>query len=505
MKLKELIEAIGIDVDAGCDVEVTGVECDSRKIVAGGVFVAISGEHFDGADFIEAAASSGAACVVTERKVEAAQCKQVVVEDAGRAYAILSSVFFGKPSEQMRMAAVTGTNGKTTVAYLLESIFEAAGFKSALMGTVQNRYAGVVQDSTLTTPMAGELQGFLRTAANAGVTHCVMEVSSHALSQHRVDGCSFDVKVFTNLTPEHLDYHGTMENYFEEKSRLFASECFEAASSGSVINVDDKWGSILKGKTMPSLGYSLKVEAGADIYPKCYALTSNGIKATLRIPGSVLTINSELVGEYNLYNIMAAVGAAYVMGIEGSMIEKGISALKLIPGRLERVRGELGFDVYVDYAHTSDALTRTLKVLASLKKGGRLITVFGCGGNRDITKRSVMGAAAVELSEVAIVTSDNPRDEDPMDIIAEIEEGIGGVNKFDKDADVIGKGYLIIPERGEAIRKAIEIARSGDIVLVAGKGHEDYQIIKGERIFFDDRVVLRESLQSVLDEGSRSA
>jgi UDP-N-acetylmuramoyl-L-alanyl-D-glutamate--2,6-diaminopimelate ligase len=503
MRLKELIEAIG--KEAAVDADVTSVECDSRKVAKGSVFVATKGEHFDGADFIEEAAQNGAVCVITERMIDEVDCPQILVEDARVALAILSSKIFGEPSKQMRMAAVTGTNGKTTVAYLLESVFKAAGFKSALMGTVENRYDGIVQDSTLTTPMADELQGFLRTAADAGVTRCVMEVSSHALSQHRVDGCSFDVKVFTNLTPEHLDYHGTMEDYFKEKSRLFAPDVF-GDGGGAVINIDDEWGRILKEKTIPALGYSLKVEGGGDIYPMCYAVNQGGIRASLQIPGSVLVINSELVGEYNLYNIMAAAGAAYVMGIEGSLIEKGINALKSIPGRLERVgRDELGFDAYVDYAHTSDALERTLKVLRALKKGGRLITVFGCGGDRDTSKRPVMGKVAAGLSDVAIVTSDNPRDEDPMKIIEDIEAGLEGVNKFGEDAEIVGKGYLVIPERAEAISKAVEIARSGDIVLIAGKGHEDYQIIKGERIFFDDRVVLGECLQTVLDEGIGSA
>lgn len=494
MKLRELIAKIGCEV-AG-DAEVTGIEFDSRKVTAGSLFVAIGGEHFDGADFIEDAAGKGAVAAITERFVEGATCEQVVVDDVRAALAALSSAFFGEPSTHINMAGVTGTNGKTTVAYLLESIFKAAGLKSALMGTVQYRYGDTVLDSTLTTPMANEVQGFLKDALDSGVTHCAMEVSSHALSQHRVDGSDFDVKVFTNLTPEHLDYHGTMENYFEDKSKFFVSGGFGSARSSSVINIDDPWGQILKMKTVPSLGYSLR--AGADIYPTCYGLNSSGIRATIRIPESTILINSSLVGEYNLYNIMAAAGAAYVMGISGKTIAEGINALEVIPGRLERVgEADADFDIYVDYAHTSDALERTLKVLASLKGDGRLITVFGCGGNRDTKKRPVMGAAAALLSDVAIITSDNPRDEDPLAIISDIEAGIEGSKKLAEDAEVVGKGYLVIAERREAIRKAVDIARAGDTVFVAGKGHEDYQIIKGERLFFDDRVVLREALQVV--------
>ncbi len=493
MRLKELMRAIGERVER--DAEVTGVEYDSRKAGVGSLFVAVRGERLDGADFIKDAACNGAVCAVTERFIKDAACEQVIVEDCKSALAALSTAFFKGPSAGMKMAGVTGTNGKTTVAYILESIFKAAGKKSALMGTIQYRYGDTVLDSTLTTPMANELQGFLREAADSGVTHSVMEVSSHALSQHRVDGCDFDVKIFTNLTPEHLDYHGTMAAYFEDKARFFVSGGFGAGRSGSVINIDDEWGRELKGRTTPALSYSL--ESGADIYPQCYGITRGGIKGKLRIPGSSIVINSELIGEHNLYNIMAAAGAAYVMGIANRSIEKGIKALKSIPGRLEKV-GVAGqdFDAYVDYAHTPDALERTLKVLASLKKKGRLITVFGCGGDRDKTKRPVMGATAVELSDVAIISSDNPRDEDPAGIIRDVESGIKGFKRLEDGRAVSGRGYYAIVDRAEAVRKAVDIAHAGDIVFVAGKGHEDYQIVKGERLDFDDRVVLREALKA---------
>jgi len=430
--------------------------------VEGSLFVAVPGECFDGADFIEDAACKGAVCAVTERFIKGASCEQVIVEDVRAALAVLSTAFFKEPSSGMKMAGVTGTNGKTTVAYILESIFKAAGRKSALMGTIQYRYDGLTLDSTLTTPMANELQGFLRDAADSGVTHSVMEVSSHALSQHRVDGCDFDVKVFTNLTPEHLDYHGTMEAYFEDKARLFVSGGFGAGRSGSVINIDDEWGRALKERATPALSYSLK--SGADIYPQCYGITRGGIKGKLRIPGSSIVINSELIGEHNLYNIMAAAGAAYVMGIANRSIEKGIKELKSIPGRLEKVGAAgQGFDVYVD---------------------------------RDKTKRPVMGRAAVELSDVAIVSSDNPRDEDPAEIISDVESGIKGAKRLDANKEVSARGYYAIVDRALAIRKAVDIARRGDIVFVAGKGHEDYQIVKGERFYFDDRVVLREALKA---------
>jgi len=492
MRLKKLL--ISIDEKAEKDADVLGIECDSRKVRAGSLFVAIRGDYLDGTDFISDAASRGAVCAVTERFLEGISCEQVIVENARFALALLSTAFYEKPTTGIKMAGITGTNGKTTVAYILESIYKAAGKKSVLMGTIECRYGDTLMDSALTTPMSDDLQRFLRDAADGGVTHGVMEISSHALSQHRVDGCDFDVKVFTNLTPDHLDYHGTMEAYFDDKARLFVSDIFGAGRKGSVINIDDEWGRILKARTMPALSYSMS--SGADIYPQCYGLTRDGVKGKLRMPTGSIAINSELVGEYNLYNIMAAAGAAYVLGIDNSAIEQGIKNLKAIPGRLEKVgSAQQGFDAYVDYAHTPDALQRTLMVLASLKGAGRVITVFGCGGDRDKTKRPIMGATAVELSEVAIVSSDNPRGEDPAEIIAGIERGIKGVRKLRKDGKVTGKGYYVIEDRGEAIRKAVEIARPGDIVFVAGKGHEDYQLVKGERLYFDDRVALRDALK----------
>lgn len=493
MRLKKLLISINEKVQK--DADVLGIETDSRKVGVGSLFVATCGEHFDGADFIAEASDKGAVCVVTERFMEGVSCEQVIVEDVRVALAALSTAFFNRPSSAMKLAGITGTNGKTTVAYILESIYKAAGLKSALMGTIQYRYAGKVLDSTLTTPMANDLQRFLKGALAAGVTHGVMEVSSHALSQRRVDGCDFDVKVFTNLTVEHLDYHGTMEAYFDDKARLFVSDTFGAGRKGSVINIDDEWGRKLKERTMPALSYSMSNTA--DIYPQCYGLTRDGVKGKLRMPSGSIAINSELVGEYNFYNIMAAAGAAYVLGIDNNAIEQGIKNLKSIPGRLEKVgSAQQGFDVYVDYAHTPDALQRTLMVLASLKGDGRVITVFGCGGDRDKTKRPIMGAMAVELSEVAIVSSDNPRGEDPAEIIADIERGIKGVRKLRKDGKVTGMGYYVIEDRGEAIREAVDIARPGDIVFVAGKGHEDYQLVKGERLYFDDRVALRNALKA---------
>lgn len=493
MRLKGLLKAIGEKV--GKDASVIGIECDSRKVREGSLFVATCGEHLDGADFINDAADRGAVCAVTERFVEGISCEQVIVEDAKLAFALLATAFYENPSKGLKMAAVTGTNGKTTVAYILESIFKAAGMKSALMGTIQYRYGDTVLDSTLTTPMANDLQGFLRDVAGAGVTHAVMEVSSHALRQHRVDGCDFDVKIFTNLTPEHLDYHGTMEAYFEDKARLFVSDDFGAGKIGSVINIDDKWGKLLKERTTPALSYSLG--SGADIYPQCYGITRAGIKGKLQMPVGSIALNSELTGEHNLYNIMAAVGGAYVMGIAIKSIEQGIKDLRSIPGRLEKVTGvETGFDVYVDYAHTPDALERTLKVLNAIKGGGRLITVFGCGGDRDKTKRPLMGAAAVELSDLAIISSDNPRGEEPAAIISDVEQGIKGFKRLEAGANAAGKGYYAIVDRAGAIEKAVDLARVGDIVLVAGKGHEDYQIVKKERIYFDDRVVVLEALEA---------
>ena len=488
----------GLAVDAGgAEAEVVGITCDSRQVRPGFLFAAVKGDGGDGGEFIDDAVSRGASAVLIEEgeakteEIKGFDAAVVTTADMRGAVAALSARFFGDPSKRFRhLVGVTGTNGKTTVAYLIESIVAAAGRSPGVIGTVNYRYGDVVSPALLTTPDAPHLQETLRAMADSGVTDVVMEVSSHALAQKRADHSAFTVKVFTNLTSEHLDYHHTMEEYFEAKARLFTDAAF--GDGTAIINVDDEWGREIYDRLGgAAVKYSLVGNGReADIFPEVFSFTDDGIVATLRTPAGELPISSALVGEYNLYNIMAAVAAAISMGIEKEAIIEGVGALRSVPGRLEQVGPESSaVKAYVDYAHTPDALDRALGALKSVS-AGRIITVFGCGGDRDTSKRPLMGRAVLRLSDLTVITSDNPRDEEPEAIIKDITDGLGDYEEFDAAEEEPSRGYTVVADRLKAIKKAVQMARPGDTVLVAGKGHEDYQIIKGERRHFDDREVL---------------
>jgi UDP-N-acetylmuramoyl-L-alanyl-D-glutamate--2,6-diaminopimelate ligase len=528
MRLKDLIEPIEHRVYALKDVEVKDITCDSKVVRSGSLFAAVKGEHADGRAFAREAVENGALCVLAEAEVTDIKVPQVIVPDVRVALAKVAGRFYGEPSKGLKMVGITGTNGKTTAAYLVESIFKEAGLNAGVISTVNYRYGGKTLPAPLTTPEAPHLQKILREMADSGVTHCVMEVSSHALAQKRADGCWFGIKVFTNLSREHLDYHHTMEEYFNAKARLFTDPAFDPGSGVAIINIDDEWGEVLDSRLKDSLKYSLVYgKKSPDIFPGDFSSSSDGIEAEISTPAGKILVSSPFVGEYNLYNIMAAVGVGFSLGIEAATISKGINALKSVPGRLERVidprvidprvmdpraidsgvmpevtgsegyarQGSGGIKAFVDYAHTPDALERVLGALKGITDG-RIITVFGCGGNRDRTKRPLMGEVSARLSDLTIVTSDNPRDEDPLEIIKEIEEGIKGVKRYGPEQDITEKGYTVIPERAEAIARAVSMAQQGDTVLVAGKGHENYQIVKGERLPFDDRTVLKTMINS---------
>ncbi len=503
MRLKVLIGSLDCEVlgTKDADFEVVGISVDSRDIKKGAegegvLFAAIQGEHVDGHKFIKTAVENGAVCVMAERPAQGIPVPQVIVPDARAALSRISDVFYGEPSKKLIMTGVTGTNGKTTTTYLLESIFREAGFNPGVIGTVNYRYGGKTFPATHTTPDAPYLHKILREMLDAGVTHCVMEVSSHSLAQKRVNDCRFNVGVFTNLTHEHLDYHHTMEEYFRCKSVLF--RLLKDSGGFSVINIDDPWGKLLKKEFPSAFTYSLK--EGASISPSDYRLREGLTEASVKTPAGYVQISSHLVGEYNLQNILASIGAGYALGVDCDTLGKGINALRRVPGRLEKIEasrpGAGPFRAYVDYAHTGDALERALLALKRVS-GGRVITVFGCGGNRDRLKRPKMGEVSARLSDISIITSDNPRDEDPIEIIKEIEAGITGVKKSGPDETLEGKCYTVIPERGTAIRKAVKTARKGDTILVAGKGHEDYQIIKGKKTRFDDFEVLNEAIKDL--------
>lgn len=477
MKLKELLKVLkDYRIDGLEDVEVSDIRYDSRSVGKGSVFVAIKGEKADGNLYVQESIGKGAVVVVTETDAVFKGATAIRVPNAREALAQISALFYGEPAKKLKLVGITGTNGKTTTSFLVESILREAGLNPGIVGTINYRYAGKVFPAPNTTPESLDLQKLLRDMVDSGVKAAVMEVSSHALDQDRVAACIFDVGVFTNLTQDHLDYHVTMEDYFEAKSRLFTD--FIDEGKAAVINMDDPMGEELSKRAIGRvIGYSVK-KGKADIYPNDVVLGVSGISGTVKTPMGVVEIKSPLIGDFNLYNILAAVGTGVGLGLPLGVIEGGIRALTNVPGRLERVDAGQPFIILVDYAHTPDALERVLSTIRGLTER-RIITVFGCGGDRDRGKRPLMGSVAVRYSDMVIITSDNPRTEDPLKIIEDIRAGI--------ERQGPGANYIIIPDRREAIEKAVSMAQAGDILLLAGKGHEDYQVIGKEKIHFDDR------------------
>ncbi|HPD56849.1 MAG TPA: UDP-N-acetylmuramoyl-L-alanyl-D-glutamate--2,6-diaminopimelate ligase [Smithellaceae bacterium] len=503
MQLGHLLNSVEIiDGSLNMTADVSAVCYVAENCSPDSLFVAVKGLQHDGHDFIDQAIARGARFIVVEKKIKLpAGVVAIRVKNSRDALGMLAKNFYHDPSGNLSLVAITGTSGKTTVAYLLESIFKAAGFNCGVLGTVNYRYAEKIFPAPNTTPESYEMHKILREMADAGVTHVITEVSSHAIELRRVDACDFDLGIFTNLTPEHLDYHLTMENYFQAKKRLFAEILPRSKKNilyKMVINGDDAWGKkILSDVSLAALRFGLdkKNDVRADIKD----LSLHGIDADIFFNGEKICIKSGLIGKFNAYNILAAAAAARGLRIASEKIKEGIENLKHVPGRLEKVDSALGFNVFVDYAHKADALQQVLENLAQFRKK-RIITVFGCGGNRDRGKRPLMGGTATSLSDLTIVTSDNPRREDPLAIIAEIEAGIDR-NKTKKIAaanSLNGKGahyYMVVPERRLAIQTAIDIAQEDDIILIAGKGHEDYQIVGTKKTPFDDRLVAAEALK----------
>jgi len=479
MKLKELLKALkSYKIQGSEDAEIFDIQYDSRKVGKGALFIAIKGEKADGNLFVEQAVEKGAVAVVTDSSelVFRISATAIYVQNAREALARISAAFYDQPAAKLKLVGITGTNGKTTTSYLVESVLSEGGLNPGVVGTINYRYAGKMFPAPNTTPESLDLQRLLNDMVESSVKAAVMEVSSHALSQERVGGCLFDVAVFTNLTQDHLDYHITMERYFEAKARLFTDFIDEGKTA--VINMDDPKGEDLSKRALGRvIGYGIKGRGiETNIYPKDIKLGVEGIEGTLATPSGEIKIKSSLIGEFNLYNIMAAAGAGVGLGLPVDVIERGITALKNVPGRLERVDAGQPFTILVDYAHTPDALERVLSTIRGLTDK-RIITLFGCGGDRDRGKRPIMGRIAAEYSDIVIVTSDNPRTEEPLKIIEDITSGVSGQ----------WSGIRVIPDRREAITEAIKEAREGDVVLLAGKGHEDYQIIGREKIHFDDR------------------
>jgi UDP-N-acetylmuramoyl-L-alanyl-D-glutamate--2,6-diaminopimelate ligase len=464
---------------------VTGVAYDSRAVEPGNVFVALRGQHADGASFARDAIERGALAIVSEQAAPPhARVERIVVSDARLALALLAAAFHRHPSRELQVVGITGTNGKTTTAYLVASIFEAAGIRCGVLGTVAYRIGDEEREALHTTPEAPEVQRLMREMVDRGCGACAMEVSSHALSLRRADAVTFAAGVFTNLTRDHLDFHPDMETYFQVKRRLFE---LLPPDAPSLVNADDPRGPALAALARRPVTYA--IDRAADITPGDVSFSLGGLDCDVRTPCGTLHVQSKLVGRPNLYNILAAVSTGVALGLPFDAIERGVTALTGVPGRFQVVSSAIDeVTAVVDYAHTDDALRNLLETARPLARG-RLIVVFGCGGDRDRTKRPLMGAVAGRLSDLMVVTSDNPRSEDPDRIIEEVLGGLAPETRRDQ-----AHRLMTIADRRFAIMKAIESARPGDFVLVAGKGHEKYQVIGRQMLPFDDVAVAREAL-----------
>lgn len=492
MTFLHLLDGAEVLAQSG-DPGVTGVEYDSRRVKPGSVFVAMRGDTVDGNRYIDPAIKAGAVAIVTDSQSEQPRegVAWAVVPHGRRALARVSANFYKRPGERMAIIGITGTNGKSTTAFLVESILNAAGRKSALIGTIEYHVAGKIYPAPHTTPEALELERLLHEALGLGATDAVMEVSSHALAQQRVYGVPFDVAVFTNLTRDHLDYHKTMDEYFAAKRVLFEG-CGTDAPRAAVTNLDDEYGTKLatlsRKRSSVVLGYGW--ERG-DFHALNTDISPRGTRFDMATPKEQVAIFSPLIGRVNVYNILAAAAACYARGCDSHAIAQGVEALTHVPGRFERVDCGQPFTVVVDYAHTDDAL-KNLTALARefVTRGemkGRVLTVFGCGGDRDRTKRPLMGEAAGRGSDFVVLTSDNPRSEDPLAII---NDALVGLQKS-------GARYSVEVDRRKAIALALAEARPGDIALLAGKGHEKVQITREGSHPFDDVEVAREALRSL--------
>ena len=503
MLLRELFAGLDAAVPAGAaQVEVRSLAVDSRRAGPGALFAALPGVNADGAQFAAQAVERGAAAVLASRPLPLA-APVVIAANPRRAFSLAAARFHGEPSRRFSLFGVTGTNGKTTTAYLIEQISAARGLATGLIGTVESRWPGGRMPATHTTPESHELQELLRRMLEAGAQVVAMEVSSHALSQERAAGCTFAGAAFTNLTRDHLDYHGTLEAYFDAKAKLFRELLPRGAPA--VLNFDDARVAALAPELPFALGFSVRGAKGAALSAEQVQGDLRGIRFRLRtsapLEAGLDSVESPLIGAHNAENLLAAIGVLAGSGVPLRDVIRLIPECKGAPGRLERVPDRGGRVVLVDYAHTDDALARVLDALRGAA-APRIICLFGCGGDRDRGKRPLMGEAAGARADLVVATSDNPRTEDPLAILAEIEPGIARTGKTrlePRHARMGLSGYCVVPDRREAIRLALQSARPGDAVLLAGKGHEDYQIVGTQKRPFDDRA----EAQSALEEISR--
>jgi UDP-N-acetylmuramoyl-L-alanyl-D-glutamate--2,6-diaminopimelate ligase len=484
MNLKSVLKGIDYEVIQGnIDVEINKINYDSRKVKSLDIFVCIKGYATDGHRYIDKAIENGAKVIVLQDNIEIKDDNITVIKcvDTRKALALIGANYYGNPSDKMKIIGITGTNGKTTTAFMIKEILEAANKKVGLIGTIANFIGKEKLHTERTTPESLELQELFSDMVNKGVEYCVMEVSSHSLELDRVYGVKFEIGIFTNLTRDHLDFHKTFENYYSAKFKLFERARIK------IVNIDDNYGR----KVIDDLNklnandiYSFSVKDNSDFKVSDEIMGSREIKFMLKLEKDEQFILN-IPGEYNIYNALGSIASCYKLGINKEAIIKGIENVVVL-GRCERVAKEynLPYEIIIDYAHTPDGLENILKTAKGFTKG-KLISVFGCGGDRDKVKRPQMGKISVDIADISIVTSDNPRSEEPMDIIKDIKAGL------DKD------NYIVIENRKEAIKKAISIAETGDVIVIAGKGHETYQILKNETIHFDEREVVKEILDEI--------
>lgn len=488
MKLYELIQDMPylLDTRGDMDVEILSITNSSREKTENGLFFCIPGTRFDSHTFAPQAVENGCCALVVERYLPECAVPQVRVSNGRGALSRMAAAFYGHPAKQMKLVGVTGTKGKTTTSYLIKAICEQAGYKCGLIGTTGNMIGTERMKSNLTTPDPIELQRTLRAMADAGVQVVSMEVSAHAIDMRRLDGLTFEVGCYTNLSQDHLDYFGTMENYFQTKKAFFTTGMVNNAA----INADEETAPrVLAELTIPHITYGIC--ADADLFARDIEITENGVSFELQLQGMHnLRVNLQMTGMFNVYNAIAAASCAMILGVPAEDIKRGLESVKSVPGRIEMLDTGTPYRVILDYSHSPDALKNILQTVREFTRG-RVIALFGCGGDRDHGKRPMMGEIGGRLADLCILTSDNPRTEDPMAILSAVESGIKPT----------GKPYVVIENRREAIRHALEIGREGDVIVLAGKGHETYQEIMGVKRPFDEKVVVQELLAEMRAAG----
>ena len=482
MKLNDLLHALdNVEVLGSTEVEIHSIHHDSRKVDYGSLFIAVKGFMSNGNDYIPTAVHKGAAAVMTDSDVTVTDVPVVRVQDARKAMALVSNRFYGNPQDLLIMTGITGTNGKTTTSYMVKSIFETGGFSCGVIGTIRHLIGKNEIAAANTTPEAPDIHASLAGMVEAQQSACVMEVSSHALMMSRVYGINYRAVAFTNITRDHLDFHGSFEQYLDAKSILFSSL---SGDSTAVVNMDDPHSDhiirVSRGGQVLTYGNA----ADCSIRPVSSELAPHGSKFALATPLGTIDVSLSIPGKFNISNAMAAAGIGIACGLPVDIIGEGLSSLKSVRGRYETIDEGQDFSVIIDYAHTPDALERILSSVKELTSG-RLISVYGCGGDRDRGKRPIMGEISARIADISVVTSDNPRTEDPLAILHEILEGVPS-----------GAVHEVFPDRAEAINRALELAVKGDAVVIAGKGHEDYQIINGEKLHFDDAEIARTYLRT---------